>query len=57
VDLILAILLIFLYVRNREKNLLREHKILEEKVTGLLKEMVKLENKSVTIEEFNKLFE
>ena len=32
-------------------------KILEEKVTGLLKEMVKLENKSVTIEEFNKLFE
>lgn len=32
-------------------------KILEEKVIGLLKEMVKLENKSVTIEEFNKLFE
>jgi trigger factor len=32
-------------------------KILEEKVTGLLKEMVKLDNKSVTIEEFNKLFE
>jgi len=32
-------------------------KILEEKVTLLLKEMVKLDNKSVTIEEFNKLFE
>jgi trigger factor len=32
-------------------------KILEEKVTVLLKEMVKLDNKSVTIEEFNKLFE
>jgi trigger factor len=32
-------------------------KILEEKVIGLLKEMVKLDNKTVTIEEFNKLFE
>jgi trigger factor len=32
-------------------------KILEEKVIGLLKEMVKLDSKSVTIEEFNKLFE
>ena len=32
-------------------------KILEEKVIALLKEMVKLDNKSVTIEEFNKLFE
>jgi len=32
-------------------------KILEEKVIILMKELVKLENKSVTIEEFNKLFE
>jgi trigger factor len=32
-------------------------KILEEKVIGLLKEMVRLDNKSITIEEFNKLFE
>jgi trigger factor len=32
-------------------------KILEEKVIQLLKELVKLENKSVSIEEFNKLFE
>jgi trigger factor len=32
-------------------------KILEDKVILLLKDLVKLENKSVTIEEFNKLFE
>jgi len=32
-------------------------KILEEKVIGLLKEMVKIDTKTVTIEEFNKLFE
>jgi trigger factor len=32
-------------------------KILEEKVILLLKELVKLDSKSVTIEEFNKLFE
>jgi trigger factor len=32
-------------------------KILEEKVIGLFRDMVKLENKTVTIEEFNKLFE
>ena len=32
-------------------------KILEEKAIILMKELVKLENKSVTIEEFNKLFE
>ena len=32
-------------------------KILEEKVIQILKELVKLENKSVSIEEFNKLFE
>jgi len=32
-------------------------KILEEKVNLILKEMVKLETKTVTIEEFNKLFE
>jgi trigger factor len=32
-------------------------KILEEKVILLLKELVKLDNKSVTIDEFNKLFE
>jgi trigger factor len=32
-------------------------KILEEKVILIIKEIVKLENKSVTIEEFNKLFE
>ncbi|MCX6326021.1 MAG: trigger factor [Bacteroidia bacterium] len=32
-------------------------KIIEEKVFILMKELVKLENKSVTIEEFNKLFE
>ncbi len=32
-------------------------KILEEKVIGLFREMVKLESKTVTIEEFNKLFE
>jgi trigger factor len=32
-------------------------KILEEKVILLLKELVKVENKSVTVEEFNKLFE
>lgn len=32
-------------------------KILEEKVIGLLKEMVRIENKSVSLEEFNKLFE
>jgi trigger factor len=31
--------------------------ILEEKVIIVLKELVKLENKSVTVEEFNKLFE
>lgn len=32
-------------------------KILEEKVILLMKELVKLEDKSVTVEEFNKLFE
>jgi trigger factor len=32
-------------------------KILEDKVIGLLKEQVKVENKSVTVDEFNKLFE
>jgi trigger factor len=32
-------------------------KILEEKVLVFMKEMVKLENKDVTVEEFNKLFE
>jgi trigger factor len=32
-------------------------KILEEKVTGLLKDMVKVENKSLSLDEFNKLFE
>jgi trigger factor len=32
-------------------------KILEEKVIAEIKELVKLENKSVTVEEFNKLFE
>jgi len=32
-------------------------KILEEKVILLMKELVKLDNKSVTVEEFNKLFE
>jgi trigger factor len=32
-------------------------KVLEEKVISKLKELVKLENKSVTVEEFNKLFE
>jgi trigger factor len=32
-------------------------KILEEKVIMVMKELVKLENKSVTVEEFNKLFE
>jgi trigger factor len=32
-------------------------KILEEKVLLLMKELVKLENKSVTVEEFNKAFE
>lgn len=32
-------------------------KILDEKAIALLKDLVKLENKSVTVEEFNKLFE
>ena len=32
-------------------------KILEEKVNGILKDMVRLEPRTVTIEEFNKLFE
>ena len=32
-------------------------KIIEEKVLGHMKEMVKIESKSVTVEEFNKLFE
>jgi trigger factor len=32
-------------------------KILDEKVILLMKDLVKLENKSVTVEEFNKLFE
>ncbi len=32
-------------------------KILEERVTLILKDLVKIENKSVTVEEFNKLFE
>lgn len=32
-------------------------KILEEKVIALIKDMVKLETKAVTVEEFNKLFE
>ena len=32
-------------------------KILEEKVIALIRDMVKLESKSVTVEEFNKLFE
>jgi trigger factor len=31
--------------------------ILEDKVIGLLKEIVKIENKSITVEKFNKLFE
>ncbi|MBK9390392.1 MAG: trigger factor [Bacteroidetes bacterium] len=32
-------------------------KILEEKVIAVMKELVKLENKSITVEDFNKLFE
>ena len=32
-------------------------KILDEKALALMKDLVKLENKSVTVEEFNKLFE
>jgi trigger factor len=32
-------------------------KILEDKVIGLLKELVKIEDKNITVEEFNKLFE
>jgi len=32
-------------------------KILEDKVLGHLKELVKIENQSITVEEFNKLFE
>jgi len=32
-------------------------KILEDKVLGLLKEIVKIDNKSITVEKFNKLFE
>jgi len=32
-------------------------KILEEKVSALIRELVKIENKSVTVDEFNKLFE
>ena len=32
-------------------------KILEDKVLLIMKDLVKLENKAVTIEEFNKLFE
>ncbi len=32
-------------------------KILEEKVIGILKELLKIENKNVSVEEFNKLFE
>jgi len=32
-------------------------KILEEKVTDIIKEIVKVDNKSVTVDEFNKLFE
>jgi trigger factor len=32
-------------------------KILEDKVLGHLKELVKIENQSVTVEKFNKLFE
>jgi trigger factor len=32
-------------------------KILEDKVFGLLKELVKIEDKNITVEEFNKLFE
>ncbi|MBG0858167.1 MAG: trigger factor, partial [Bacteroidales bacterium] len=32
-------------------------KILEDKVIGILRELVKVENKNVTAEEFNKLFE
>jgi len=32
-------------------------KILEEKVIAIMKELLKIENKSVTVEEFNKLFE
>ena len=32
-------------------------KILEEKVINLMKELVKLENKDITVEDFNKLFE
>lgn len=32
-------------------------KVLEEKVILLMKELVKLENKSVAVDEFNKLFE
>jgi trigger factor len=32
-------------------------KILEEKATEKLKELIKLENKKISVEEFNKLFE
>jgi trigger factor len=32
-------------------------KILEEKAILLMKDLVKIENKSITVEEFNKLFE
>jgi trigger factor len=32
-------------------------KILEDKVLGLLKDVVKVENKSISVDEFNKLFE
>jgi trigger factor len=43
---------------NREEDAKRiAEKILEEKAIEKIKELVKLENKSVTVEEFNKLFE
>jgi trigger factor len=32
-------------------------KILEEKVIAIMKELLKIENKSITVEDFNKLFE
>ncbi len=43
---------------KREEDVKRiADKILDEKVTAILKDMVKIENKKVSIEEFNKLYE
>ena len=57
--IILAIIFMFLYVRNREKKLLREQKILEEKVASRTKEIAlqkeKIESAYINVKQLSEI--